>query len=436
MPELPPRATQRSLDVRTSDIKQGLEHGDYRINRRYQRNKVGVYKPEFRTRLIESVIRGFPIPPLLAKEVDGVIEIIDGQQRVTTICDFIDGEFALDGEHFMVLDGEEYDGRRYADLDQEHRNRIWIDPLKIHLITDEMPSWKIYVLINGGMNKLSTQELRKAEFSEYEQYWVIDRLVQSAFWQNKLPNSYKKYEKDAEALHKALISYMYGDDLELRNLSSTEFVDTGLTKIIEDNTPDQLEDTITRFRNQCLGTIEILFHEVPNQPFRRIRVLADARSSFSATYVPIMAYAFGKLRTNFPQREITRRSAELVTEFDYFMSVDDDNPEIEKSTAGNTPARFLETSENLYQILLNIMGDAPGLLRSTQHHISRQLAATVLENAPRTEDGRYICQIEGCGLPISQDMPYDIDHIVPVADGGETTAENLRVSHRACNRGR
>ena len=118
------------------------------------------------------------------------------------------------------------------------------------------------------------------------------------------------------------------------------------------------------------------------------------------------------------------------------MSVEDDNPNAEKSTAGNTPSRFLEMAENLYEILSNIMGDEPGLMRSTQHRISQQLADTVLANAPREQHGRFICGVEACGLPISQDVPYDIDHIVAVADDGQTVAENLRVTHTACNRGR
>lgn len=436
MPELPARATQISLDVRISDLKQNLADGDYVINRRYQRNKVGVYKPEFRTRLIESVIRGFPIPPILAKEEGEVTEIIDGQQRITTICDFIDGQFALDGEHLMVLNNDEYHGLFYGQLPQDHRHRITRDPLKVHVITDDMPSWKIFVLINGGMNKLSKQELRKAAFSEFEHYWIIDNLVQTDFWQNKLSNAYKKFEKDAELLHKALISYLYGDDEILRNLSTSEFVEEGLTRIINDYTPEELSRVVTRFQNQCLGTIAILFHEQPNQPFRRKRVLAGTTSAFSATYVPIMAYAFGKLRRNFQQNRITQLRDELVSEFDYFMSVDDENPQAEKSTAGNIPSRFLGMAEDLYGILSDLMGDEPGLLRSTQHRIPQQLANTVLANAPTDQHGRYICGIEECGLPIPQDMPLDIDHIQAVADGGQTIAENLRVTHSSCNRGR
>ncbi len=64
-----------------------LNEGDRLIiNNRYQRGEVGQYKPQFRTRLIESIIRGFPLPSLLVMQKKGQAdELIDGQQRLRTI---------------------------------------------------------------------------------------------------------------------------------------------------------------------------------------------------------------------------------------------------------------------------------------------------------------------------------------------------------------
>ena len=366
--------------------------------------------------------------------MEKTLEIIDGQQRLLTICEFIDNVFPISGQYLMVLNEEEYNGLYYRDLPQDHRNRINRDTMAINLINDEMPAWKIYVLINGGVNPLSKQELRKAFFSEEEQYWIIDALVKSDFWQSKLNDPNKKFEKDSELLHKALISYLYGEDPQFRNLSATSYVEVGLRKIIEDYTPEQLQPVVNRFRVQCLEVIEMLFNEVPNQPFRRIRVLDGGRSNISTTYIPIMAYAFGKLRGQYQLNRITDLRDELVSEFDYFMSVDDDNPGLEKTTAGNTPARFLATAEQLYQILANLMGEAPGLLRSTEHRISTQMAEAVRRTAQKDEHDRFVCGI--CNLPIAPTVSYDIDHIEPVIEGGRTELGNLRITHATCNRGR
>ena len=51
------------------------------------------------------------MPALLVMQKRGAPdELIDGQQRLTTIDAFIKGKFALQGEHLLVLDSEDYDG--------------------------------------------------------------------------------------------------------------------------------------------------------------------------------------------------------------------------------------------------------------------------------------------------------------------------------------
>lgn len=54
------------------------------------------------------------------------------------------------------------------------------------------------------------------------------------------------------------------------------------------------------------------------------------------------------------------------------------------------------------------------------------------------EDGYVNCSI--CGLPINVHLPYPqpwsltIDHIIPIAKGGETKETNLQPAHFRCNR--
>ena len=54
------------------------------------------------------------------------------------------------------------------------------------------------------------------------------------------------------------------------------------------------------------------------------------------------------------------------------------------------------------------------------------------------DEGYINCSI--CGLPINLSLPYPhpwsltIDHIMPIAKGGETTEENLQPAHFKCNR--
>ena len=61
----------------------------------YQREFV--YKDKQRDAVIDTVTKGFPLNVMYwAVRDDGNYEIIDGQQRTISICQYVDGEFAVD----------------------------------------------------------------------------------------------------------------------------------------------------------------------------------------------------------------------------------------------------------------------------------------------------------------------------------------------------
>ncbi|GHC56150.1 DUF262 domain-containing protein [Neogemmobacter tilapiae] len=74
------------------------------VNRRYQRKLV--WTLEEKQKLVESILRKYPIPAILLAEKDdgsGHLEIIDGLQRLNAIISFIEGAFALtDGRIFDI----------------------------------------------------------------------------------------------------------------------------------------------------------------------------------------------------------------------------------------------------------------------------------------------------------------------------------------------
>ena len=60
-----------------------------------------------KSRLIESLMLRIPIPAFyFFEKKDGSFLVIDGQQRLRTIFDFLDGKFSLYGMEYL---GEEYD---------------------------------------------------------------------------------------------------------------------------------------------------------------------------------------------------------------------------------------------------------------------------------------------------------------------------------------
>lgn len=95
--------TPRGLSVQAA--YRDFADGKFRVNRNYQRKLV--WTRDEKRKLIDSILRGFPIPLiLLATEVepDGskTFEILDGMQRLNAIFEFIENHFDVDGKYFRI----------------------------------------------------------------------------------------------------------------------------------------------------------------------------------------------------------------------------------------------------------------------------------------------------------------------------------------------
>lgn len=132
--------------------------GDLDVRPPYQREFV--YKDKQRNAVIDTVTRGFPLNVMYwAALKDDKYEIIDGQQRTISICQFVDGEFSFNDRYFHNLQADE-------------KEQILDYKLSIYQCdgTDsEKLSW--FETINIAGAKLTQQELRNAV---YAGSWVTD----------------------------------------------------------------------------------------------------------------------------------------------------------------------------------------------------------------------------------------------------------------------
>jgi len=72
----------------------------------YQREFI--YKPEQRDAVIETITKNFPLNVMYwAVRGDDGFEIIDGQQRTISICQFVKGDFAFGERYFHNLQKDE-----------------------------------------------------------------------------------------------------------------------------------------------------------------------------------------------------------------------------------------------------------------------------------------------------------------------------------------
>jgi hypothetical protein len=124
----------------------------------YQREFI--YKDKQRDAVIETVTKGFPLNVMYwAVRENGQYEVIDGQQRTISICQYITGDFAF--------------RNRYShNLKPDELARILDYELMVYLCSGtESEKLEWFKTINIAGEKLTDQELRNAV---YAGSWVTD----------------------------------------------------------------------------------------------------------------------------------------------------------------------------------------------------------------------------------------------------------------------
>lgn len=130
----------------------------------FQRGEV--WSEKKRQRLIDSVLRGWHIPPIHVIEIAGTgkEEVLDGQQRLAAIRDFVGGVFRIDGR-LPPFDKniEALDGLSFAELPsdlQRRFNRFAIRQFRLTDYSAEEPA-EIFFRLNQPTS-LTTAEQRNA----------------------------------------------------------------------------------------------------------------------------------------------------------------------------------------------------------------------------------------------------------------------------------
>ncbi|XZJ13863.1 DUF262 domain-containing protein [Clostridium perfringens] len=168
--------TAKERTVKTQSIEYDLEtlvkkikKGFIKLNPDYQRNHR--WKESTSSKLIESLILNIPIPVIYLSEdvdVDDDVDddiarysVIDGQQRLTAITDYMSNKFAL--TDLDVL--SDLNGSFYNDLPPFLIRRLeerTIKCLRIDSTVDSQVKYDIFERLNSGAVELTAQELRNA----------------------------------------------------------------------------------------------------------------------------------------------------------------------------------------------------------------------------------------------------------------------------------
>jgi uncharacterized protein with ParB-like and HNH nuclease domain len=315
--------SEKRNEIRTDDLSMSI--GEWVSL--YQSKEIDIH-PEFqrfyrwsevqKTNLIESILLGIPIPPIfVSQREDGVWDVIDGLQRLSTIYEFVG---ILRDENDDILPALELENSKYlpslegkfwdnenADnsLDQEQRLLIKRSKLSVSIVlreSDEMAKFELFQRLNTGGSNLTPQEVRNCILVMIDKdayQWLKDLSGHESF-QESISLSEKNISEqyDVELALRFLIFSKIDLDNFDRSKDVGEFITERMINIFNGEIDRQ------NFENIFKSTFDHIFVSVGSNAFRRYSN-GIFKGGFLLSPFEVTAYGLGYNYPDFPDSEST-----------------------------------------------------------------------------------------------------------------------------------
>lgn len=223
---------------------------------KYQREFT--WDPFRKSRFIESLIMGLPIPFLFFWEMDsGKLEIVDGSQRLRTLHEYVLGDLKLSNlEELSSLSGT-----RFSDLPPSRQNKIRnrsIRGIVLNEHADDQARFDMFERINTGSKAANTAEVRRGALGGPFLDLVVD-LARTESLAELAPVSSKS---ERERIREELVTrfFAYGDGMDGYRDSPSRFIFeyTGKMNQSFQDRPELVEEYRDRF-NLVMAFVERVF---------------------------------------------------------------------------------------------------------------------------------------------------------------------------------
>ncbi len=212
-------------------------YGEYKRNAlvlspKYQRN--AIWSIGQKCFLIDSLMSGCPIPQVyiniktegLAKDKETIYEVVDGQQRLRAILEFINDEWSLvatAAKAYPVSDlYRKQVGKKYSELPDTMQNTIWDYQIAVQELRGKDPQeiHGLFRRLNYVVESLNDQELRHSQyFGEFAD--AVESLTKEQFWDdfNVFTRRDSRRMKDAEFVSELFIIVLDGIQDQQKSLN-------------------------------------------------------------------------------------------------------------------------------------------------------------------------------------------------------------------------
>jgi hypothetical protein len=407
--------SSQPYDWTISTLRDKYERGQVDLQPHYQREYVWELKPELPARLIESLLLEIPVPPIyFGKMPGGRLEVIDGQQRLTTLIRFVRNEFHLQ----RLLRMGSLNGKFFRDLSEEHQAKVMDAPIRSIVIdagNNTNLRYEVFERLNRGAMGLNEQELRncvyRGPFCD-----LLAELETDAVWR-KIKGGDKPEPRFVER-EMILRFFAFANRLNDYKGKLKSFLNDYMGKYAPKGDED-IRSQGTQFRQTMynvwtvFGTNSARLYSTGTED----RPTIDGRwePKFSISALDIQASA---LHGQPPGK--VQAAAEQIREMYifYLLTQSQVRLAISRQPAGTAATKLRWTGfRNEVQRILDGTEIEP---RFFTFEFRRQL----FQSDPS-------CKI--CGNEIHTLEDSTVDHIHPYSRGGRTVPENAQLAHRSCN---
>lgn len=183
-----------STTYTVNDFLEWHERKQLILSPKFQRRSV--WKDVAKSFLIDSILRGKPLPKIFIRQITDIKtrttkrEVVDGQQRLRTILEFINDGFKVKKVH-NAEHGEKY----FSQLDEDAQSAILTYKFSVDTLigVEDGDIMDIFARLNTYTTPLNKQELINAEFYGYFKQLVYSISYKyNKFWvENKIFTEYQ-----------------------------------------------------------------------------------------------------------------------------------------------------------------------------------------------------------------------------------------------------
>lgn len=314
------RITTKSFTLR--EIVGQIEDKEIDLSPDFQREYV--WKARQRTRLIESILLGIPLPAFYFNQSEaGAYQVVDGVQRLSTIALFMTNEHRL--SHIDLEYLSDLHDKTYTQLDTAAVRRFRSTQIVVHVIEPQTPDevkYDIFNRVNTLGSPLSAQEIRHAMSGQRSRDFIgklaeseaFDAATEQQYWKKnaegtKVRDSGRMANRELALRfcafrHSTIEQYRQFSSLDAFLMNFTKRIDRTVEPIITDN---ELEELASAFARAMTAAREILGQAA----FRRWPSKADRRGPINRAVFEAQANALA----DHPLKALLPRRDEVVAAF-------------------------------------------------------------------------------------------------------------------------